>query len=111
MFSIKANKHQEGDEIYFEVELKLELEHLAIRFVPEFPEIIRVIDVNAEKGVIDARPSNGDFELRWEPTMITLYCGKYGDGRGGSLGTVLIPTPAMLASLRSSLQQWKEVVG
>lgn len=111
MFSLEHTTSDDDGAPYDEISLKFNYNGMLVTtFEPEFPKMITKIDIEADNGYLGSEPSNGMFELLWSPTAITLSCGKYGDGRGGSLIIVLSVTPELLQSLRTALRRWKEIV-
>lgn len=93
MFSIEFGEYYDEDEIHYTVLLH---------------HVVEYINVFADVGCIDTHPSNGIFLLEWSPKIVTLACGKYEDGRGGTI-TVSIPsTPTLMESFLAALLLWKD---
>lgn len=115
MFSIAIVPQEAFDldeNLYYthDVSLKLQYQGLSLTFEPENTEVIFQIDISKNIGCIDTRPSNAQFALTWSPELITIVCGRYGDGNGGSVEMSVKSTPELLKSLQKSLKVWKEAV-
>lgn len=110
MFTLINESDKEEGETFHSVTLILKYQGLELVFIPEHPEAIKNIDIRANSGCFDTRPSNGAFRLTWSPELIVIQCARNGDGNGGAMSVVLETTPKLLMSLQLSLKKWKALM-
>ena len=93
MFSLEIN-----DDF---VTLIYENDKVRLTFMPEEADCL-------EENSFDSNPNNGDFNFTQSNKKICFTCAKYGDGRGGSLDTIIKNmTKDEEDSLNKALLEWR----
>lgn len=110
MFHIDISEvDRDEDEVFYDVHLRFESETFRFSFFPEEPGMIEDVDIEGYRGSIDGDPSNGEFQLVWNPEEIIFGCARFGGGNGGEMKFIVKNTEETMTSLRECLRKWKDV--